>query len=116
MKQADCSGPPPWVASAGLSPFPLRCPALCQVLYEDCRVVDVRAPYVPGFLAVREGPVLVEAVQRLREQEPSLSPQVRWVPLGGEVSPARAGGALAWSRGTGRGPARSRGASPALGS
>ncbi|XP_025050987.1 endonuclease V isoform X2 [Alligator sinensis] len=47
-----------------------------QVLYEDCRVVDVRAPYVPGFLAVREGPVLVEAVQRLREQEPRLSPQV----------------------------------------
>ncbi|XP_019371153.1 PREDICTED: endonuclease V isoform X1 [Gavialis gangeticus] len=47
-----------------------------QVLYEDCREVAVSAPYVPGFLAFREGPVLVEAVQRLQEQEPRLSPQV----------------------------------------
>ncbi|KFO06787.1 Endonuclease V, partial [Balearica regulorum gibbericeps] len=43
----------------------LSYPAL-EVLYEDCRMVAVSAPYVPGFLAFREVPFLVEAVQRLQ--------------------------------------------------
>ncbi|XP_062979262.1 endonuclease V [Elgaria multicarinata webbii] len=47
-----------------------------EVLYEDSRMVAVRAPYVAGFLAFREVPFLVEAVQRLEEREPGLRPQV----------------------------------------
>ncbi|XP_067403331.1 endonuclease V isoform X2 [Emydura macquarii macquarii] len=47
-----------------------------EVLYEDCRTVTVRAPYVAGFLAFREVPFLVEAAQRAQEQEPGLRPQV----------------------------------------
>ncbi|KAM5272725.1 endonuclease V [Ctenodactylus gundi] len=47
-----------------------------QVLHEDSRMVSVTAPYVSGFLAFREVPFLVDAVQRLREREPSLVPQV----------------------------------------
>ncbi|XP_042303980.1 endonuclease V isoform X1 [Sceloporus undulatus] len=47
-----------------------------EVLYEDCHMVDVSAPYVAGFLAFREAPFLVEAVQRLEEQAPILRPQV----------------------------------------
>ncbi|XP_060620292.2 endonuclease V isoform X1 [Anolis sagrei] len=47
-----------------------------QVLYEDCRMVDVSAPYVAGFLAFREAPFLVEAVRRLEERAPGLVPQV----------------------------------------
>ncbi|KFP33306.1 Endonuclease V, partial [Colius striatus] len=46
----------------------LSYPAL-EVLYEDCRMVAVSAPYVAGFLAFREVPFLVEAVQRLHAQE-----------------------------------------------
>lgn len=38
-------------------------------------MVSLTAPYVPGFLAFREGPFLVDAVQRLQEKEPHLSPQ-----------------------------------------
>lgn len=49
---------------------------LPQVLYQDCRMVAVTAPYVAGFLAFREVPVLVEAVQRLQQEEPQLQPQV----------------------------------------
>lgn len=55
-----------------------RC-VLCvlpQVLYQDCHMVAVTAPYVAGFLAFREVPVLVEAVQRLQQEEPQLQPQV----------------------------------------
>ncbi|XP_064532309.1 endonuclease V isoform X2 [Pseudopipra pipra] len=61
--------------SACASLVVLSYPAL-QVLYEDCRMVAVTAPYVAGFLAFREVPFLVEAVQRLQQEEPKLRPQV----------------------------------------
>ncbi|XP_077611431.1 endonuclease V isoform X4 [Crocuta crocuta] len=47
-----------------------------EVVYEDCQMVSLTAPYVSGFLAFREVPFLVDAVRRLREQEPGLMPQV----------------------------------------
>ncbi|NWU85055.1 ENDOV Endonuclease, partial [Onychorhynchus coronatus] len=53
-----------------------------EVLYEDCRMVAVTAPYVAGFLAFREVPFLVEAVQRLQQEEPRLRPQVCHVSFG----------------------------------
>ncbi|XP_032769276.1 endonuclease V isoform X3 [Rattus rattus] len=50
--------------------------ALERVVYEDSRMVGLKAPYVSGFLAFREVPFLVELVQRLQEKEPDLMPQV----------------------------------------
>ncbi|XP_006869703.1 PREDICTED: endonuclease V [Chrysochloris asiatica] len=47
-----------------------------EVVYEECRMVSLEAPYVSGFLAFREVSFLEEAVQRLREKEPGLVPQV----------------------------------------
>ncbi|XP_054831310.1 endonuclease V isoform X1 [Eublepharis macularius] len=47
-----------------------------EVLYEDCCMVAVNAPYVAGFLAFREVPFLVDAMQRLEERRPGLRPQV----------------------------------------
>ncbi|NWX91094.1 ENDOV Endonuclease, partial [Nothoprocta ornata] len=47
-----------------------------QVLYEDCQMVAVTAPYIAGFLAFREVPFLVEAIQRLQQKDPGLTPQV----------------------------------------
>ncbi|NWT62450.1 ENDOV Endonuclease, partial [Erythrocercus mccallii] len=58
-----------------------------QVLYQDCRMVAVSAPYVAGFLAFREVPVLVEAVQRLQQEEPQLQPQVLLVDGNGLLHP-----------------------------
>ncbi|XP_039715871.1 endonuclease V isoform X1 [Pteropus medius] len=58
-----------------------------EVLYEDCRMVSLTAPYVPGFLAFREGPFLVDAVRRLQEKEPHLSPQVLLVDGNGVLHP-----------------------------
>ncbi|NWZ00623.1 ENDOV Endonuclease, partial [Loxia curvirostra] len=64
----------------------LSYPAL-EVLYQDCRMVPVTAPYVAGFLAFREVPVLVEAVQRLQQEEPQLQPQVLLVDGNGLLHP-----------------------------
>ncbi|XP_069808182.1 endonuclease V isoform X2 [Dendropsophus ebraccatus] len=47
-----------------------------EVIYEDCQMVTIDAPYVAGFLAFREVPSLVEAVKRLQETDSSLMPQV----------------------------------------
>uniref|UniRef100_A0A672YRY5 Endonuclease V n=1 Tax=Sphaeramia orbicularis TaxID=375764 RepID=A0A672YRY5_9TELE len=42
-------------------------------------MVKLTAPYVSGFLAFRETPFLLEALQRLEKKEPSLMPQVVFV-------------------------------------
>lgn len=47
-----------------------------EVIYEDCQMVTLDAPYVAGFLAFREVPSLVEAVKRLQEEASSVMPQV----------------------------------------
>ncbi|NXP24406.1 ENDOV Endonuclease, partial [Scytalopus superciliaris] len=73
-------------SSACASLVVLSYPAL-QVLYEDCRMVALTAPYVAGFLAFREVPSLVEAVQRLQQEEPQLSPQVLLVDGNGLLHP-----------------------------
>ncbi|XP_056361668.1 endonuclease V isoform X3 [Oenanthe melanoleuca] len=64
----------------------LSFPAL-EVLYQDCRMVAVTAPYVAGFLAFREVPVLLQAVQRLQQEEPQLQPQVLLVDGNGLLHP-----------------------------
>ncbi|XP_072098187.1 endonuclease V-like isoform X2 [Mobula birostris] len=47
-----------------------------KVVYEECQMVCLTAPYIPGFLAFRETPFLEEAVKRLQHKDPSLLPQV----------------------------------------
>lgn len=44
-------------------------------------MVAVSAPYVAGFLAFREVPFMVEAVERLQREQPGLRPQVWHVAL-----------------------------------
>lgn len=48
-----------------------------QLLYEDSQMVTLTAPYIAGFLAFRETPFLLEALQRLQRNRPELLPQVR---------------------------------------
>ncbi|XP_073538709.1 endonuclease V isoform X4 [Phyllobates terribilis] len=50
-----------------------------EVIYEDCQMVTLDAPYIAGFLAFREVPSLVEAVRRLQEKDAGLMPQVLFV-------------------------------------
>ncbi|KAM4585576.1 endonuclease V-like isoform 2-T2 [Odontesthes bonariensis] len=50
-----------------------------KILYEDSQMVTLTAPYIAGFLAFRETPFLLEALQRLKMSQPSLMPQVVFV-------------------------------------
>ncbi|XP_022595763.1 endonuclease V isoform X5 [Seriola dumerili] len=50
-----------------------------EVLYEDSQMVTLTAPYIAGFLAFRETPFLLEALQRLQRNQPTLLPQVVFV-------------------------------------
>ncbi|XP_037116861.1 endonuclease V-like isoform X4 [Syngnathus acus] len=50
-----------------------------KVLYEDSQMVTLTAPYMAGFLAFRETPFLLEALQRLERDKPALLPQVVFV-------------------------------------
>ncbi|XP_063819287.1 endonuclease V [Pseudophryne corroboree] len=47
-----------------------------EVIYEDCCMVTLDAPYIAGYLAFREVPALANAVKRLLEKNPNLMPQV----------------------------------------
>uniref|UniRef100_A0A3Q0STF6 Endonuclease V n=1 Tax=Amphilophus citrinellus TaxID=61819 RepID=A0A3Q0STF6_AMPCI len=42
-------------------------------------MVTLTAPYVAGFLAFRETPFLLEALQRVQKNQPTLLPQVVFV-------------------------------------
>uniref|UniRef100_A0A3B3BIT2 Endonuclease V n=2 Tax=Oryzias melastigma TaxID=30732 RepID=A0A3B3BIT2_ORYME len=57
----------------------LSYPDLKKVLYGDSQMVTLTAPYVAGFLAFRETPFLLQALQRLQESQPELTPQVVFV-------------------------------------
>ncbi|XP_049899577.1 endonuclease V-like isoform X1 [Epinephelus moara] len=50
-----------------------------ELLYEDSQMVTLTAPYIAGFLAFRETPFLLEALQRLERNQPELLPQVVFV-------------------------------------
>uniref|UniRef100_A0A3B1IFD7 Endonuclease V n=1 Tax=Astyanax mexicanus TaxID=7994 RepID=A0A3B1IFD7_ASTMX len=42
-------------------------------------MVNLSAPYIAGFLAFREAPPLLQLLQRLEKEQPSLMPQVLFV-------------------------------------
>lgn len=41
------------------------------------RMVDLTAPYVPGYLAFREAEILVQLIEKQKKTRPELTPQVR---------------------------------------
>ena len=48
-----------------------------EVVYEDLRMIELTAPYVPGYLAFREADPLVQMVREQRECKPEATPEVR---------------------------------------
>ena len=52
-----------------------------DVVYSDTRMVELTAPYVPGYLAFREAEPLVQLINSQRENKPELTPQVREINL-----------------------------------
>jgi deoxyinosine 3'endonuclease (endonuclease V) len=50
-----------------------------DVVYQDFEYVKLDLPYVPGFLAFRELPALLELFKRLKNNKPQFWPQVIFV-------------------------------------
>eukprot|EP00299_Pterocystis_sp_00344_P003248 c1374_g1_i1.p1 GENE.c1374_g1_i1~~c1374_g1_i1.p1 ORF type:complete len:257 (-),score=77.26 c1374_g1_i1:38-808(-) len=47
-----------------------------EIVWKDIRWVTLSYPYISGFLAFREEPVLSPLIHHLREQRPELTPQI----------------------------------------
>ncbi|GFP81591.1 endonuclease v, partial [Phtheirospermum japonicum] len=58
-----------------------------DVVHEDFTIVELTIPYVPGFLAFREAPVLLELLKKMKERAISLYPQVLMVDGNGLLHP-----------------------------
>ncbi|XP_030945318.1 endonuclease V-like isoform X3 [Quercus lobata] len=58
-----------------------------QTVYHDHYLVTLTVPYVPGFLAFREAPVLLELLERMKKNASPFYPQVLMVDGNGILHP-----------------------------
>jgi deoxyinosine 3'endonuclease (endonuclease V) len=58
-----------------------------EVVYECIKHVELKLPYIPGFLAFREVPFLMELLNELRESHPEFVPQLIIVDGNGILHP-----------------------------
>ncbi|XP_075640783.1 uncharacterized protein LOC142612571 isoform X2 [Castanea sativa] len=58
-----------------------------RVVYHDYYLVTLTVPYVPGFLAFREAPVLLELLERMKKNASPFYPQVLMVDGNGILHP-----------------------------
>ncbi|KAH1213019.1 Endonuclease V [Glycine max] len=58
-----------------------------QVLYQDFSLVTLQVPYVPGFLAFREAPVLLQLLEKMKRSNNPFYPQVLGWPVILELRP-----------------------------
>ena len=49
---------------------------LCQLVHCSCSMIKLTLPYIPGYLAFREGPFIKNEIDLLRKEKPGLMPQV----------------------------------------
>ncbi|KAL3878605.1 hypothetical protein ACJMK2_030939 [Sinanodonta woodiana] len=49
-----------------------------QLMYEDCEMVKLTAPYIPGYLAFRECPFILKQLEQLSKKKPFYNPQVQF--------------------------------------
>lgn len=61
--------------------------ATLQVVYEDFAVVRLEVPYVPGFLAFREAPVLLGLLEKVKSSAKDICPQLIMVDGNGLLHP-----------------------------
>ncbi|KAL0798240.1 hypothetical protein Bca101_053414 [Brassica carinata] len=64
----------------------LELPSL-RVVHHELSLLRLRVPYVPGFLAFREAPVLLQILEKMRDDEHPFYPQVLMVDGNGILHP-----------------------------
>ena len=62
-----------------------------KLVYKDLQLIKLTAPYIPGFLAFRETPSLMEMIERQRSEKPELGPDVIMVDGNGTIHPRKFG-------------------------
>jgi len=62
-----------------------------RVVHEETRLATITLPYIPGFLAFRECPPLLEMLSALRDSHPHLFPQVVFMDGNGVLHPRGCG-------------------------
>lgn len=68
----------------------LNCHTL-EVVYEDLQMIQLTAPYIPGYLAFRETPDLVRMINKVKKNRPEIEPDVIMVDGNGILHPRRFG-------------------------
>ncbi|KAF8389513.1 hypothetical protein HHK36_026208 [Tetracentron sinense] len=58
-----------------------------NVVYDDFSVVQLQIPYIPGFLAFREAPILLELLEKVKHDAPLFYPQLLMVDGNGLLHP-----------------------------
>ena len=58
-----------------------------QIVYKDVKMVQMTAPYLPGFLAFRESEFLLELISKQRQEMPDITPDVLIVDGNGILHP-----------------------------
>ncbi|PIA28445.1 hypothetical protein AQUCO_06900011v1 [Aquilegia coerulea] len=58
-----------------------------NVVYEDFSIVKLQVPYIPGFLAFREAPVLLKLLEKLKSNAHPFYPQLLMVDGNGILHP-----------------------------
>ncbi|KAJ4930473.1 hypothetical protein NE237_008260 [Protea cynaroides] len=58
-----------------------------NVIYDDFSVVRLQIPYIPGFLAFREAPVLLELLEKMKQNAHPFYPQLLMVDGNGILHP-----------------------------
>ncbi|KAL6344826.1 hypothetical protein AAG906_002732 [Vitis piasezkii] len=58
-----------------------------EVVYDDYSVVRLQTPYVPGFLALREAPVLLKLLEKMKNSAHPFYPQLLMVDGNGLLHP-----------------------------
>ncbi|XP_004498613.1 uncharacterized protein [Cicer arietinum] len=58
-----------------------------QIVYQDFSFVTLRVPYVPGFLAFREAPVLLDLLEKMKRTNNPFYPQLLMVDGNGILHP-----------------------------
>jgi deoxyinosine 3'endonuclease (endonuclease V)/peptidyl-tRNA hydrolase len=62
-----------------------------KIVYQDCQIVPITFPYVSGYLAHREAPMLIPLWEKLKQTKPEFLPQLLFVDGNGLLHPRNFG-------------------------
>ncbi|KAJ3323299.1 hypothetical protein HDU76_013693 [Blyttiomyces sp. JEL0837] len=62
-------------------------------VYETFKKVTLTEPYIPGYLAFREAPVILDMLETLKREKPEVYPQIVFIDGNGTLHPAAFGSA-----------------------